>query len=63
MSNSKDEGISELLTLLERELRVFTIGDTIQIKGKLSFFREKWKVFAHTICNAKSFTKTLTFKP
>jgi len=52
MSNSKDEGISELLTLLEKELRVFTIGDTIQIKGKLSFFREKWKVFAHTIRNA-----------
>lgn len=41
--------MSALLSLLEQEQSVFTLGDVLQVKGRLSFYREEWKVFANTI--------------
>ena len=49
ISNQEDEGLETLLTLLEKEKGDYTIGDTLHVQGKLSFYKEEWKIFANTI--------------
>lgn len=47
ISKEGEEGIEALLTLLENEKKEFEIGDTLQVKGRLSFYKEEWKLFAN----------------
>ena len=61
ISNQDDDGIETLLNLLEKEKSAFTIGDTIQVKGKLSFYKEEWKMFGNTIRILYSIYNLLTF--
>ena len=49
ISNEGEEGMSALLSLLEQEQSVFTLGDVLQVKGRLSFYKEEWKVYANQI--------------
>lgn len=44
MLKEKEEGIEALLNLLDKEQEDFVIGDTLQVKGKLSFYNKKWEV-------------------
>jgi len=41
--------MSALLSLLEQEQSIFTLGDVLQVKGRLSFYKEEWKVYANQI--------------
>lgn len=56
ISKEGEEGVAELLAILEEEKTVFEVGDTLQVKGRLSFYRDEWKIFANTICTYKQFT-------
>jgi len=47
ISKENEEGIETLLTSLEREEKEFNIGDTLQIKGRLSYHKEEWKLYAN----------------
>lgn len=49
ISNQEDDGLETLLTLLEKEKGDYTIGDTLHVQGKLSFYKEEWKIFGNTI--------------
>ena len=58
ISKEGEEGIEALLTLLENEKKEFEIGDTLQVKGRLSFYKEEWKLFAN-FARTASFTINL----
>lgn len=47
ISKEGEDGIEQLLTLLDDEKKKFEIGDTLHIKGRLSFYKEEWKLFAN----------------
>lgn len=47
ISREGEDGIEQLLTLLDDEKKKFEIGDTLHIKGRLSFYKEEWKLFAN----------------
>lgn len=56
ISKEGEDGIETLLTLLENEKKEFEIGDTLQIKGRLSFYKEEWKLFANFARTVSSIT-------
>lgn len=49
--NQEDDGLENLLTILEKEKSEYAIGDTLHVQGKLSFYKEEWKIFANTTRN------------
>ena len=48
-STKEDEGIVGLLSLLEMDETPSEIGDNIQLKGRLSIYREEWQVYANIV--------------
>ncbi|KAI9560017.1 Nucleic acid-binding [Daphnia sinensis] len=47
--NEEDDGLENLLTILEKEKSEYSVGETLHVQGKLSFYKEEWKIFANTI--------------
>ena len=49
VSKGRDDGIASLLNLLKEEATPYKIGDSVQCKGRLSFYKGEWKIFANFV--------------